>query len=121
MAGKGGDQYKEIGVRIREARIKRKMSQQELAAAANVSLPHISEIELGKSLMRLSTFIRIAEALQVSTDYLIRADVPEVNAIYQKEFQEMVSDCTPSEIDSFFKIIRELKSTMRKHTNDSAE
>lgn len=121
MAENDKDQYKEIGVRIRETRLKRKMSQQELAAAANVSLPHISEIELGKSLMRLSTFIRIAEALQVSTDYLIRADIPEVTPIYQKEFQELVSDCSPAEIDSFFKIIQELKTTMRKHSSKSAE
>lgn len=121
MPGKDGEAYKVIGTRIRDARLKKKMSQQELAAAADVSLPHISEIELGKSLMRLSTFIRIAEALQVSTDYLIRPDIPEVNEIYQTEFQEIISDCSPSEIDSLFKIIRELKTAMRANKDKYSE
>lgn len=121
MPERDGDAYKAIGIRIREARLKKKLSQQELAAAANVSLPHISEIELGKSLMRLSTFVRIAEALQVSTDFLIRPNIPEVNEIYQSEFQEIISDCSPAEIDSLFKIIRELKTAMRSNKDKYSE
>ena len=42
-------EYEQIGARIRNARIERKMSQAELAAKANISLPHISSIELGKT------------------------------------------------------------------------
>lgn len=121
MPGSDRENYKAIGVRIRETRVKKKLSQQELAAAANVSLPHISEIELGKSLMRLSTFIRIAEALQVSTDFLIRPDIPEVNAIYQAEFQEIIADCSPAEIDSIFRIIREVKNTVRAQKDKYSE
>ena len=121
MAVTDRDEYKIIGARIREVRIKKNLSQQELAAAANVSLPHISEIELGKSLMRLSTFIRIAEALQVSTDYLIRPNIPEVNAIYQTEFQEIIADCSPAEIDSLFRIIREVKNTVRAQKDKYTE
>ena len=121
MAISEAEAYKAIGARIREVRLKKKMSQQELGVAANISLPHISEIELGKSQMRLATFIRIAEALQVSTDYLIRPDVPEVNAIYQSEFEDMIADCSPTEIDSIFRIIRELKSTMRANKDNYSE
>lgn len=61
-------EYEQIGLRIRNARIDRKMSQAELAAKANISLPHISSIELGKTKMLLSTFTRVIEALQVSAD-----------------------------------------------------
>ena len=39
-------EYEQIGLRIRNARVDRKMSQAELAAKANISLPHISSIEL---------------------------------------------------------------------------
>ena len=47
----------EIGARIRELRIAQRMSQAELAEKSNISLPHISEIELGKSDMKLQNFI----------------------------------------------------------------
>lgn len=40
--------YQKIGARIREVRIEKKMSQADLAEKAHMSLPHISEIELGR-------------------------------------------------------------------------
>ena len=39
--------YQKIGARIREIRIKNGMSQADLAVAAHISLPHISDIEHG--------------------------------------------------------------------------
>lgn len=51
--------YLKIGSRIREIRIKKGLSQAMLAEAANISLPHISYIELGKTKMQLSTFVRL--------------------------------------------------------------
>ena len=57
---------KQIGSRIRAARSSKGMSQADLAVKASVSLPLISNIELGKTRMHLDTFIKVAEALQVS-------------------------------------------------------
>ena len=48
----------DIGARIREARLARRMSQAELAEKSNISLPHINEIELGKADIRLQSFFR---------------------------------------------------------------
>ena len=103
----------EIGERIREARVARNMSQQELSTKANISLPHISEIENGKKSMKMPTFIRIIEALQVSADSILRANVPGVNELYQSEFSAIVADCTPTEVEALMKIVLELKRTMR--------
>lgn len=104
-----------IGSRIRDMRLSRGMSQSALAEKSNISLPHISEIELGKCNMRLSTFTKIAEALQVSADELIRLDVPNVHGLYQTEFAALLDGCTPGEIDSIIKIVKELKATFRYH------
>ena len=107
-----------IGSRIREARIKRHMSQADLAVKANISLPHISNIEKGKTSMKLESFIRIIEALQVSADSLLRPDVPEVRSLYQSEFDELLADCSPKELDSILKIVRELKSTIARRDDN---
>jgi transcriptional regulator with XRE-family HTH domain len=61
MAGRDTTESQAIGSRIREARIKNGMSQAELAVKSSISLPHISDIELGKSNMMLPSFIRIAK------------------------------------------------------------
>lgn len=64
-----------VGSRIKAVRISRGMSQADLAVEASVSLPLISNIERGKTGMQLETFVKVAEALQVSADYLLRPDV----------------------------------------------
>jgi DNA-binding helix-turn-helix protein len=110
--------YKAIGARIREVRIQKNMSQAELAEKAFISVPHMSEVENGKTKLRLSTFVYITEALQVSADVLLRTNIPEVNGIYQGEFKDLLADCSPAEIDSILKIVKELKTTMRIKKDD---
>ena len=118
MDDKGRELYVKVGSRIRELRIQKKMSQADLSEKAHVSLPHISAIELGKTQMLLGTFLNIAEALQISSDALLRPDIPEVNIIYQTEFAELFSDCTPTELDAILKIVKELKTTLHLNRID---
>lgn len=108
----------DIGARIREARLARKMSQAELAEKSNISLPHISEIELGKADIRLQSFIRIIEALQVSSDEIIKASVPSVSQILTQEYADLLADCTPEEIQALVTITKQLKETMRTHKTE---
>ena len=105
----------DIGARIREARLMRSMSQAELAEKSNISLPHISEIELGKADIRLQSFIRIIEALQVSADEIIKASVPSVSHLLIQEYADMLADCTPEETQALITITKQLKATMRTH------
>lgn len=109
---------KVVGSRIRELRQRKGMSQADLAAKANISVPHMSSIELGKSQMMLPMFVRLLEVLDVSADYLLRANVTSVNTLYQSEFNELLADCTPQEMDSILKIVRQLKTTMHQKTED---
>ena len=111
-------EYEQIGARIRNARIEQKMSQADLAAKANISLPHISSIELGKTKMLLSTFIRVIEALQISADSVLRANVPTVTSMYASEIAELFEDCTPSELESLKSIIQNINATMRNNQNN---
>lgn len=103
-----------IGQRIREARLSKGMTQAELAEAAHIATSNLSDIERGKSRMWLSTFCKVVEALQVSADSLLRLNVPVVNSLYQQEYNEILSDCSPAEIESIMKITREIKNTMHK-------
>lgn len=104
----------QIGARIRNVRMEKNMSQADLAAKANLSLPHISSIELGKTNMRLSTFIQLIEALQVSADSIIRANVPSVtHEIYPIEITKLFEDCTPTEQETLKEIIGIVRKFMR--------
>lgn len=105
----------QIGMRIRKVRTEKGMSQAELAARSGLSLPHISTIELGKTKLYLPTFVRLIEALEVSADVILRANVPTVNGIYQAEFSELLADCTPGELESLYNIVKNIKQTMRSN------
>ena len=107
-------ELKEIGQRIRKIRLSKGMTQNDLAFNAHISPSNVSDIELGKSNIWLTTFVKIVEALQVSADVILRSDVPEVNSIYKKEFTELLDDCSPTEIESIMKIALQVKDTLHK-------
>lgn len=104
---------REIGERIREARTARKISQQELAASADLSLPHISNIENGKQTMKVQTLVKIIEVLQVSADSILRPNVPAVNELYQSELSQLVADCSQSEMEAIKQILIKVKQSFR--------
>ena len=106
--------YKQIGERVREIRIQKNMSQQDLSTKGNISLPQISDIELGKKGMHLSTFIRLTEALEVSADVLLRSNVPQVTEIYKGDFADILDGCTPSEMETILRIAKEVKASLHQ-------
>ena len=61
-----------LGNRIRIAREKKGITQEELAARVNISPSHISVIERGVKTARIDTVVRIANELDVSSDYLLQ-------------------------------------------------
>lgn len=111
-------ELKLIGQRIREARIACEMSQADLAFAAGISVPHISDIELGKTRMNVLTFRKVVEALRISADAILRPDIPTVNQLYQQEFSDILKDCTPAEIESILKIVCEVKQSLHNRPDD---
>ena len=61
-----------IGARIKAAREKAGMTQEDLAAALEMSPTHISVIERGVKSPKLETLVRIANTLKVSSDMLLQ-------------------------------------------------
>ena len=113
----GDAQAKRLGERIRATRIAQGMSQAALASKAGIDLPRVSNIELGKVVMRIPTFIKIAEALDVSADHLLRLNTREGKAVYEGEFLKIVEDCTPQEIESLLAIVQQVKQTLHAQTS----
>lgn len=72
--------YKQMGSRIVQRRKELSISQKELASKINISNNHLSNIEWGKALPSLETFLDICRELKISTDYIIAGTIyPEPN------------------------------------------
>lgn len=75
-----------IGRRIREARLSRGMTQEQLAEKAGISVTYISNLERGSQTASLDVFVPLCNALDVSSDALLQ-DV--VNAAVLSQASEL--------------------------------
>lgn len=88
------DLLKEIGKRMYARRKQKNLTQEALAEKAHVTPQTISTAELGHKAMRPETIISVCDALEISTDYLLRGIITplDYNTLTQKS-----SDLTPSQ------------------------
>ena len=103
----------EFGQRIKEARLARGFTQVELAERLDISQNHLSRLELGKTKCGILVFLRLVEVLQISSDELLRPNIPSAAVISSNEFNSVLEDCTQYEATAIIKMARELKATLR--------
>ena len=106
----------ELGARIRKARTARNMSQLELADACGISVPYVSDVERGKKCFSVDILLRIAQALQVSADWLLRLDIPQTDYAYHAEAAELLADCSQEEAALLLDLMSSMKQIMRKRS-----
>jgi len=63
--------YRGTGRRIRSQRIQQRLTQAAVAEMADISASFVGAIERGEKKMSVETFAKLADCLQVSTEYLL--------------------------------------------------
>ena len=86
-----------MGDRIREARKKVGLTQDQLSEKLDVSLAYISEIERGLKMPSMQLFIKLVEILDVSADYLLRDAVSTRNLYGDKQLGRKMERLTPKQ------------------------
>lgn len=99
-----------IGKRVKEFRIKNRMSQADLAERIEMSVVYISYIETAKKHASLETLVRIANALGVTVNHLLSGDQVNDTTEYLTELMQLIEDCTGCEK----RIIYEIALATRK-------
>lgn len=100
----------ELGRRIRESRLRKGYTQQELADRAQIGVVYLSEIERGIKMPSMNSFIKLVEALEVSADYVLRDELSSGKAFVCTEITEKLLELTPGQrrtvtaiLDAFLK------------------
>ena len=70
---------KEVAQKIKEARERAHLTQEDLAEIVDVSPTHMSVIERGVKTPKLDTFVRIIKALNLSADALLMDGADQLN------------------------------------------
>ena len=106
--------YKYIGIRVKEERLRQKMTQERLAELANLSMTHMSHIETGNTKLSLPALHKVSWALSVSMDSLLCDSTAQAKEIFQGELLRYAQDCDETEIRIITDTIKSLKDSLRK-------
>ena len=105
-----------IGKNIRKYRLMKKFRQEDLAEKAGLTTNYIGMVERGEKMPSLETFIKILNALEVSSD-MVLTDVLETgytvkNSILNKKLAELA----PEDRSKIYEVI----DTLLKHSKQIA-
>ena len=107
--------YKSIGLRIRRYRIKRGMSQEQLAEKADLSRSHITYIEKGEKAVSLEALVEISNALEVSTDECLVDNMDFSKSLNDNDASYILLDCSPQESEILTKNMKDLRESLRSY------
>lgn len=88
--------YKKLGERIREERLKRNLTQAQLAEAVDISDTYMGAIERGERSLTLDTLVRLVNRLGVTVDYLLVDSVTNNDENVVNQFRQII-DNQPAE------------------------
>ena len=94
-----------LGLRIQQCRMKKKLTQEELAEIVGTTQGYLSRIENGKEVPSRDLVIKICAALDVTTDYIFYGD----------------SGCDNPRVDAFISWIRRQKRETQDQLLDIIE
>lgn len=105
--------YRDMGKRIKKARITAGLSQEKLAESADVGITHISHIENGKTIPSVNVLIKIMNRLQLSPDELFCGYTEHSQPSLLRETADILEDCSSEELRDINKHIAFIKEMAR--------
>lgn len=82
--------YKRLGERIREERLRLHLTQAQLAEAVDISDTYMGSIERGERSLTLDTLVRLVNRLGVTVDYLLADSVPDTDSNIMEQFKQII-------------------------------
>lgn len=86
--------YKKIGIRIKDARKNKGVTQEKLCNDLNISPYHFSKIENARVSASLETLAEIAHYLNVDLEYLLSGTSTLNNSYLDNEMADIFNKCT---------------------------
>ena len=107
--------YEELGKRIKRIRGERKISQEKLAEMIDVSIPHMSNIENGKTKFSLQVFANLANALNTTPDMLLLGQMKSqdrTHCMVIEEIDRELAGCTMAQMTLIEEVVRNMKKVL---------
>ena len=109
----------EMGIRIKELRMKQNKTQKYFADMLYISPSYLTLIEQGKRTITLDVLVQIAKVCDVSTDYLLFGISNNQSEHNLKTFQRLSDDYSPKKLQNALKLAEYYLSLESPKTNFS--
>ena len=105
--------YKELGKRIKGARLAAGLTQEQLAERIDLSNGHCAHVERGTTKVSLSALVDIANALNTTPDKLLMDNNYQATPHLLEEARVLFEDCDPDEIYVILQAASAIKKSIR--------
>ena len=105
--------YDAIGQRVREIRKARGISQEALAEQVDISTTHMSHIETASTKLSLPVLAALAQALSVSTDYLLYG-----GANAHEEVDAILDACSERQLQILAEVVKSTKAALDRYAEN---
>ena len=102
-------------LKIKKYRVQRKMTQEELAEKAGLSVSYISQVETGRKQLGRVGLEKVAEALNVPVSLLVQADINTYGNSKQSQIIAELDDCNEYELNVIYDMVLHLKESLREN------
>lgn len=96
--------YNLIGARIKKARLKAGLTQQELAEKTNLSVAFISRVERGTSHINLKRLSEFCSILNISEGFILNGVSDKGENYLYNEFNDILKKCSPEKQKLIYKL-----------------
>ena len=95
--------YAFIGARLKEARIRKNMTQEQLAAMTDVGSTHISHIETGMTIPSTKLLVQMMNILDCDPAEVLCMEMRSARPVLNSWLSDLVADCNEDEIKIILK------------------
>ncbi len=101
-----GLDYNVIGSRIKEARLAKNMTQEDLSEQIDISVAFLSRVERGNSRINLKRLNQICDILDISEGYVLSGAASNQENYLEKEFAELLKKCSPKKQKMIYNVVK---------------
>ena len=98
--------YSIIGMRLKQARLDKKITQEKLAETLDVSVAYISRIERGSTEINLKRLSELCSLLDVTEGEILNGTSSNSSNYLTNDFNNLLKSCPPEKIDMIYKVAK---------------
>lgn len=103
--------YTVIGQRIKQARLAKNLTQEDLAEQIDISVAFLSRVERGNSHINLKRLNQLCGLLDVTEGYVLNGASSSSKNYLNKEFSELIKGCSPEKQKLIYNVAKAIVET----------